>query len=105
MSCHHDKPVLGHCIFGQCPNYRGNCPKHSRSYGEESATCTNELPLERQVEAVLNVIAPYVDGPPGFQPARWPIFRYDYEGTMVMPDDDQLQALARQIVTAVRAAL
>lgn len=58
----------------------------------------------RQVEAVLDVIAPYVDGPPGFAAACWPIFRFDYEGHAVMPSDDQLRSLAEQIVTAVRSA-
>ena len=56
------------------------------------------------VEAVLNVLAPYVDGPPGFQPQRWPAIRFDYEGQMVLPNDDQLRELAQSIVTAIRTA-
>jgi hypothetical protein len=59
---------------------------------------------EAQVEAVLNVLAPFVDGPPDFAPQRWPIFRLDYDGQMVMPNDDQVRALAEQIVTAIRTA-
>ena len=58
--------------------------------------------VQSQVEAVLNVIAPFVDGPPGTQPQRWPVIRFDYEGTMVMPNDDQVRTLAEQIVTAIR---
>ena len=59
---------------------------------------------EGMVEAVLNVLAPYVDGPPGFQPQRWPVVRFDYEGQAVMPNDDQLRELAQSIVTAIRTA-
>ncbi len=59
----------------------------------------------RQVEAVLDVLAPKIDaGALGFGPQRWPIFRFDYEGHSVMPDDGQLRSLAEQIVTAVRTA-
>jgi hypothetical protein len=62
--------------------------------------------VHRQVEAVLDVLAPEIDAPPhsGFAPQRWPIFRFDYEGQMVVPNDDQVRALAEQIVTAIRTA-
>lgn len=59
---------------------------------------------QAQVEAVLNVLAPYVDGIGDFAPQRWPIFRFDYDGQMVMPADEQVRALAEQIVTAIRTA-
>jgi hypothetical protein len=59
---------------------------------------------QAQVEAVMNVIAPFVDGPADFAPQRWPVFRFDYDGQMVMPTDDQVRALAEQIATAVRTA-
>lgn len=61
-------------------------------------------PPQAQVEAVMNVLAPYVDGPPGFAPQRWPIFRFDHDGEAVMPSDDQVRSLAEQIVAAVRTA-
>ena len=57
--------------------------------------------LQAQVEAVMNVLAPYVDGPPGFASQRWPIFRFDHG---LVPSDEQVLALAEQIVTAVRTA-
>lgn len=59
---------------------------------------------EAMVEAVLDVLAPEIDGPPGFGGVRWPRIRYDHEGTMVVPDDEQLRGLATQIVTAIRTA-
>jgi hypothetical protein len=62
---------------------------------------------DRQVEAVLDVLAPKVDAGPlaiAYGPQRWPIFRFDYEGHSVMPTDDQLRSLAEQIVTAIRTA-
>jgi hypothetical protein len=65
---------------------------------------TGDHDVQAEAEAVLDVLAPYVDGPPGFAPARWPIFRLDYEGHAVMPDDDQLRSLAENIVSAVRTA-
>ena len=100
MNCNHDKPVYGHCIFVLCPNYRGSCPKHNLAPVGRAA-CTLDVP-QNQVEAVLNVIAPYVDGPEGFQPVRWPIFRFDVDGQMVIPSDEQLLALAQSVVTAIR---
>lgn len=59
---------------------------------------------EAQVEAVLDVLAPLIPGPPGFAPQRWPVFRFDYDGIMVVPDETQVRALAEQVVTAVRTA-
>ena len=59
---------------------------------------------DRQAEAVLDVLAPYVYGPPGFAAIRWPIFRFDYDGQIVLPSDEQVRALAQQIVTAIRTA-
>jgi hypothetical protein len=56
------------------------------------------------VEAVLNVLAPYVDGPDGYQPQRWPVIRFDYNGQMVLPSDEELVAMATSIVTAIRTA-
>jgi hypothetical protein len=60
--------------------------------------------IDRQVQAVLNVLAPFVDGPPGFAPQRWPVFRFDYEGIMVMPSVEQVTAVAQAVVTAIRTA-
>ena len=60
--------------------------------------------VDRQVEAVLDVLAPHVEAPEPYQPQRWPIFRFDYEGHSVMPTDGQLRSLAEQIVTAIRTA-
>jgi hypothetical protein len=60
--------------------------------------------VDAMVEAVLDVLAPQVDGPPGFAAQRWPVIRFDYEGHPVVPDETQLRALAEQIVTAVRTA-
>lgn len=63
---------------------------------------------QAMVEAVMNILAPKVDAGElaalGFQPQRWPIFRFDYEGHAVMPSDGQVRALAEQIVTAIRTA-
>lgn len=59
----------------------------------------------RQVEAVLDVLAPAIDLPElGIPPVRVPRIRFDYEGHMVMPSPGQLRALAEEIVTAVRTA-
>jgi hypothetical protein len=62
------------------------------------------MDADQQVEAVMNVLAPHVDGPPGTTPQRWPIFRFDYQGDMVLPTDDQVRALAQSIVAAIRTA-
>lgn len=59
---------------------------------------------EGQAEAVLNVIAPYVDGPPGTAPARWPLLAFHDNGRAILPTDPQLRHLARQIVTVIRTA-
>jgi len=59
---------------------------------------------EGQVEAVLNVIAPYVDGPLGIAPARWPMLAFHDNGRAILPTDPQLRHLAQQIVTAIRIA-
>lgn len=63
--------------------------------------------LQAQVEAVMNVLAPYVDGPPGYAPQRWPIFRLESpldSQLALMPSEEHVRALAEQIVTAVRTA-
>ena len=60
--------------------------------------------VDAMVEAVLDVLAPKVDGPPGYAAARWPQVCLDYEGRMVMPSDEQLRGMAEQIVTAIRTA-
>lgn len=59
---------------------------------------------QAQADAVMNVLAPHVDGPPGSGPQRWPVFRLDYDGQMVVPSDGQVRALAEAIVTAIRTA-
>jgi hypothetical protein len=59
---------------------------------------------DRQVQAVLNVLAPYVDGIPPYGPVRFPLFMLDYDGVAVRPSDEQVAGLARAIVTAVRTA-
>jgi hypothetical protein len=65
----------------------------------------------RQVEAVLDVLAPRPDIAAeamtalGIRPGvRYPVIRFDYEGQAIMPNDEQLRALAEQIVTAIRTA-
>ena len=67
------------------------------------------LPLHQDADCVdlataFRDHAPEIDGPPGFAPSRWPIFRWDNERQPVMPSDDEMLALARSIVTAVRTA-
>ena len=59
---------------------------------------------QAQVEAVLNVIAQYVDAPPPYQPQRWPVLAFHEDGRAILPNDDQLRALAEQLVTAIRTA-
>ena len=68
---------------------------------------------DRQVEAVmteavLDVLAPKAGntgfGDTAFGQQRWPVFRFDYEGRLIIPNDDQLRSLAGQIVTAIRTA-
>jgi hypothetical protein len=63
----------------------------------------------RQVEAVLDVLAPRVDlgdlGPAiGADSVRVPRILLDHDGTPVMPSDAQVRSLAEQIVTAIRTA-
>ena len=38
-TCYHDKPVLGHCIFIACPNYRENCEKHKSGKPTDLSDC------------------------------------------------------------------
>ena len=60
-----------------------------------------------QVEAVLNILAPVSEGLTAVglgPPVRVPVILLDYEGGPVQPNDEQLTALVRQIVTAVRTA-
>ena len=59
---------------------------------------------EAQAEAVLNILAPYVDGPLGIAPVRWPLLAFHDQGRAILPTDPQLRHLARQIVTAIRTA-
>ena len=61
--------------------------------------------VDAMVEAVLDVLAPQVDGPPGFAPVRYPLIRFDADGLAVRPSEEQLLALAERIVHAVRAAV
>ena len=65
-----------------------------------------------QVEAVLNILAPIPDVGPEYLAVlgltagvRVPAIRFDFEGRAVMPSDEQIRALAEQIVTAVRTAV
>ena len=65
----------------------------------------------RQVEAVLDILAPIPDVGPEYLAVlgltagvRVPAIRFDFEGRAVMPSDEQIRALAEQIVTAVRTA-
>ena len=58
-----------------------------------------------QVEAVLDILAPKIALPLRSASAvRVPIIFIDYHGTAVRPDEQTLQALAEQIVTAIRTA-
>lgn len=66
---------------------------------------------QAMTDAVLNVLAPKPDLPAGMlavlglsPDTRVPVIRFDYEGRAVMPSDEQLCALAEQIVTAIRTA-
>jgi hypothetical protein len=58
-----------------------------------------------QIEAVLDIIAPYIDGPPGFDPVRWPRLAWHDHGHAIVPSDKQIHDLARQVVNAVHAAV
>jgi len=66
--------------------------------------------VSAQVDAVLDVLAPHPDLPPGFTYApslenlRVPQILIDYNGQAVRPNDGQLHDLAERIVTAVRNA-
>ena len=60
---------------------------------------------QAMVEAVLDVLAPKADlSELGLDPVRVPIFTFEHEGHAVSPTDEQVQALAEQIVTAIRTA-
>jgi hypothetical protein len=61
--------------------------------------------VDRQVEAVMDVLAPRAGGIPGLiGPVRCPLILFDHDGTAVMPSDAQVRMLAEQIVTAIRTA-
>lgn len=64
-----------------------------------------------QVEAVLDVLAPEPDIPADARKSlgisdglRVPIILVEHHGNAVYPTDEQLRALAEQIVTAIRTA-
>ena len=58
-----------------------------------------------EVDAVLDVLAPWKDtGITGIPPVRVPLIGLLYDGMYLSPTDDQLTAVAQQIVTAIRTA-
>jgi hypothetical protein len=60
---------------------------------------------EAMVEAVMDVLAPWAEGIPGVcERVRYPLIRFDHDGTAVMPSDGQVRMLAEQIVTRLRTA-
>lgn len=38
-TCHHDKPVMGHCVFTWCMNYRDKCAKHKSGQPLDLTPC------------------------------------------------------------------
>lgn len=73
------------------------------------AVLPEPAPADVQVEAVLDVLAPKPDLPPGFDYApgladlRIPRILVEYDRQPVRPDDRMLRAIAEQIVTAIGA--
>lgn len=65
----------------------------------------NAAASPEQVEAVLDVLAPYVDtgpGMPGYPVAvRVPWFRVEFGGVAVVPDDEAVHGIAERIANAV----